>query len=66
MTNHEIEVVKKQLSELSDRELQEKIALNLIESKHKTESIKNNVQFFFWATIFAVAVSLFTLYNIQK
>jgi hypothetical protein len=58
--------IEKELSELTDRQLQEKIALNLIESKHKTESIKNNVQFFFWATVFAVAISLFTMYNMQK
>ena len=39
--------IEKELSEMTDRQLQERIAFELTEIKQKSRSIKNNVQFFF-------------------
>ncbi|WP_396153706.1 hypothetical protein [Flavobacterium sp.] len=49
---------EKELSELTDRQLQERIAYELIDTKKKTESIKNNVQFFFWLTLASIAIAI--------
>ena len=45
------EKLKKELSELTDKELQERITYELIDTKKKVDNIKNNIQFFFCATI---------------
>lgn len=46
---------------LTDRELQEKQALYLRNIEKTNLSIKNNVQFWFYATIIAAALTIFII-----
>jgi hypothetical protein len=49
------------LEKLTDRELQEKQALYLRNIEKTNLSIKNNIQFWFYATIISVALTIIIL-----
>jgi len=57
MNTHEKEVLKQQLKELSDREIQERLLLENIEKSHNIKSIYQNVQFFFWITLISLIIT---------
>jgi hypothetical protein len=56
MTQHEIDVLKIELSEMTDRQLQEKIALQLATGNSIRKNIYDNVKFFFWVTLISAAL----------
>ena len=51
----------KELKELSDRELLERQTFYLMKIEQTNNSIKNNVQFWFYATIISVALTFIIL-----
>lgn len=51
----------KELKELTDRELLERQAFYLMKIEQSNNSIKNNVQFWFYFTIIALALSILIL-----
>lgn len=69
MGQHEEQIKIKEIQELNDRELQERIALELIRLNSKNRRILDNVLFFFWATIIFILGSIYfttTLIDIIK
>ena len=56
MTQHEIDALKKELSEMTDRQLQEKIALQLATGNSIRRNIYDNVKFFFWVSLISAAL----------
>jgi len=58
------ELLKKQneLNNLNDRQIQERIVLELIELKNDARTIRNNVQFFFWVTLLGIIATVVFLF----
>ena len=56
----EKKIVEK-ISNLSDREIQEKLLFHSLRREEDLRSIKLNVQFFFWLTVVSIVLSLFAL-----
>ena len=49
------------ISNLSDREIQERLLFHSLRREEDLRSIKLNVQFFFWFTVVSIVISLFAL-----
>ncbi len=63
MDDYQSELLKKNLSLMTDKEINEKIAFELTMSNYYQKRIMKNVVFFFWMTIISIALSFFAYHT---
>lgn len=65
MEHHQKEVLREQIKTFTDREIQEKLLLETIESNRNIKRIMNNVVFFFWVALIGVLFTFIGYMNLM-